>query len=106
MCEHYNQNRPICGVEKITKSLESKWGMIKHDIVKFYGCYKAVVALNKCGSSLEGTLLKPWSFTSWYIWSITTSPSSTTNEVLKDVPKWSNVQKDQKKTLPTKRLTS
>lgn len=62
MCEHYNQNQPICGVEQFTKSLESKWRIVKHDIVKFYGCYKTIVESNKCDNFLEDTLLKPWSF--------------------------------------------
>ena len=35
-----------CG-EKPSRSLETKWGVIKHDVLKFCGAYKLMLSLNK-----------------------------------------------------------
>jgi hypothetical protein len=36
--------------------LETKWGVIKHDVAKFCGVYKSVVALNESGTFVEDVL--------------------------------------------------
>jgi hypothetical protein len=35
--KHYNQNCWVGFIMRLTRSLETKWGMIKHNIVKFMG---------------------------------------------------------------------
>lgn len=41
------QNQPPKCVNKVTKNLETKWGVIKHNVSKFVGCHGFVVAVNK-----------------------------------------------------------
>jgi hypothetical protein len=40
----YNCNKPIRGRERPERSLETNWGTIKHNIAKFMGVQKQVVA--------------------------------------------------------------
>ncbi len=55
---HYNNNRPtFCG-EHLARSLETKWGLIKHDVAKFCGNYHTIVALNESGTFNKDTLQK------------------------------------------------
>ena len=54
--KHFDENRPI-GIRP-SRSLESKWGLIKHDVSRFVGIYAQVVKLNKSRSSLVDTLKK------------------------------------------------
>lgn len=54
--EHYNLHKPFG--ERPSRSLETKWGHIKHDVSKFIGIYSQVVKLNKSGTSAADTLRK------------------------------------------------
>jgi hypothetical protein len=58
MYEDYNKNKHACGAKIQTRSLETEWGIIKHDVVKFCECYGFVVALNEFGSSKKDILQK------------------------------------------------
>jgi hypothetical protein len=111
---HYNNHLPIgCG-PRPSRSLETKWGVIKHDVAKFCGVYKSVVALNESSTSAQDVLErslelykvkypKQLSFTFLHCWLL-----------LKDVPRWwdspTDVQQrnSRKETVPapmTKRKT-
>ena len=37
ICEHYNEHRP--DAPRMQWSLETKWGLIKHDVSSFFGIY-------------------------------------------------------------------
>ena len=52
--EHYNANRPD-GVRPL-RSLETKWGLIKHNVSKFCGIYIQVQRMQKSGSNAADTL--------------------------------------------------
>jgi hypothetical protein len=54
--KHYNDHRPTGCDPRPSRSLETKWGLIKHDVVKFCGVYKSVVALNESGTSAQDVL--------------------------------------------------
>lgn len=41
-----------------TKSLESKWGVIKHNENKFEDVYNVIISLNERKSNLDDTLQK------------------------------------------------
>jgi hypothetical protein len=56
MCEEYNKNWPIRLKRRFARSLELKWGAIKHDVMKFCSRYKSMVALNDFGSSQENII--------------------------------------------------
>ena len=56
VAEHYNQNRPTTGGERPARSLETKWGSMKHDVVKFVRVYKQVNLCCKSGSSFDNIL--------------------------------------------------
>jgi hypothetical protein len=58
VCEHYNQNQLACKVKQLVKSLETKWGVIKHDITKFIGHYETMVALCESRTSTKDILQK------------------------------------------------
>ncbi len=99
MCEDYNKNKHD-GVERLARSMETKWGVIKHDIVKFCNCYQSMVVLDESRISHENTLLKEVelyklkhlkhiSFTFINYWFM-----------LKDMPRWANVGDDFKKLVP------
>ncbi|XP_024401721.1 uncharacterized protein [Physcomitrium patens] len=100
---HYNCNRPQgCG-ERPARSLETKWGMIKHDVAKFIENYGAVRAEAESGTSSEEMLQKALelyrsrhpsnqSFTFIHCWL-----------VLKDAPRWKDAREDVRKTPPVKR---
>jgi hypothetical protein len=53
---HYNQNKPIGGGERPSRSLETKWGIIKHDVAKFIGVHKQVSSCRESGSSPHDVL--------------------------------------------------
>jgi hypothetical protein len=42
-------------LSSLARSLETKWGAIKHNSTNFCGNYQAMAALNKRGESLENT---------------------------------------------------
>lgn len=104
--EHYNSNRPASRAERPARSLETRWGIIKHDTVKFVGCYEEVLmstANNESGSSssfsLEEKLQKALelyklkhpkgqSFLFIHCWLI-----------LRDVPRWAESREDSKKAI-------
>ena len=52
--EHYNANRPD-GVWPL-RSLETKWGLIKHNVSKLCGIYNQIQRLHKNGSSATYSL--------------------------------------------------
>ena len=52
--EHYNENRPD-GVRPL-RSLETKWGLIKHNVSKFCGIYSQIERLHKSGSNAADTM--------------------------------------------------
>ena len=53
---HYQENRPSGCVERPSRSLETKWGIIKHDVSKFCGVYKSVLSLNQSSTFPEDVL--------------------------------------------------
>lgn len=50
---HYNHAKAKGNPDRPSRSLESKWGAIKHDVAKFCGAYKEVFACQKWGWSIE-----------------------------------------------------
>lgn len=52
--DHYDEHRP--DAPRPQRSLETKWGLIKHDVSSFCGVYSQVLRLNKSGTSLADTL--------------------------------------------------
>jgi len=59
---HYNNNQPFYCAKHPTKNLETKWGMIKHDVIKFCDNYQAMAIFNKSKKSFENTLQKVLEF--------------------------------------------
>lgn len=55
---HYNANWPQACVKKPIRSLETKWGIIKHNVAKFCGNYNVVSVLCASRTSNENTLKK------------------------------------------------
>jgi len=53
---HYNHNHLVGLVTRLARSLESKWGIIKHHVVKFIGDHSIVQALQKCETSTKDTI--------------------------------------------------
>ena len=51
---HYQENQPQGPWPQ--RSLETKWGTIKHDVSKFIGVYSQVMRLNRSGTSAADTL--------------------------------------------------
>jgi hypothetical protein len=47
IAEHYNENRPD-GVRPL-RTLETKWGLIKHNVSKFCGIYNQIQRMQKNG---------------------------------------------------------
>ena len=54
--KHYTNHLPTGCEKQPSKSLETKWGVIKHNITKLCGVYKSVVALNEFGTSTKDVL--------------------------------------------------
>ena len=54
IAKHYNANLPD-GVRPL-QSLETKWGLIKHNVLKFCGIYNQIQRMHKSGSSVTNTL--------------------------------------------------
>jgi hypothetical protein len=52
--EHYIANRPD-GVRPL-RSLETKWGLIKHNVSKFCGIYNQIQRMHKSGSNAADTM--------------------------------------------------
>ncbi|CAM6086529.1 unnamed protein product [Calypogeia fissa] len=58
VAQHYNGHRPTSTQERGARSLESKWGELKHDVAKFAGTYSTVEDLWISGTNAEDTLQK------------------------------------------------
>ena len=56
VCKHYHENRPLGTPERPSRSLETKWGVVKHDVAKFCGIYKSVLSCRESGTSLDDIL--------------------------------------------------
>ncbi|CAM6090693.1 unnamed protein product [Calypogeia fissa] len=54
--KHYNDSRPAGSQERGSRSLESKWSEIKHDVAKFSGSYSSVVDARHSGTNEVDTL--------------------------------------------------
>jgi hypothetical protein len=52
--EHYNANRP--DRVRPLRRLETKWGLIKHNVLKFCGIYNQIQRMHKSGSNVADTL--------------------------------------------------
>ena len=89
--KHYQENRPGGCAERPSRSLETKWGVIKHDVSKFCGVYKSILLLRESGTSAEDVLdhaldlykvrhPKQQPFVFVHCW-----------RLLKDVPRWADV---------------
>jgi hypothetical protein len=85
---HFNQSKPRSNPVRPSRSLETKWGHIKHDVGKFCGAYKQVFDCRESGTSLEDVVEKTLqfyqdrhpkqqAFAYLHCW-----------HVLKDVPRW------------------
>jgi hypothetical protein len=85
---HFNQSKPRSSPVRPTRSLETKWGQIKHDVGKFCGAYKQVFDCRESGASLDDVVdkslqfyrdrhPKQQEFAYLHCW-----------HVLKDVPRW------------------
>jgi hypothetical protein len=55
---HYNNLKLDGYAEQSLRSLETKWGIVKHNVYKFVGVYGNVISLNELGSSIKDTLHK------------------------------------------------
>jgi hypothetical protein len=85
---HFNHNKPRTNPVRPSRSLETKWGHIKHDVAKFCGAYKQVFDCRESGTSLDDVVEKALqfyrdrhpkqqAFAYLHCW-----------QVLKDVPRW------------------
>jgi hypothetical protein len=100
---HYNNLRLDGYVKQLPRSLETKWGIIEHNVSKFVGVYGSVISLNELGSSIEDTLHKTLE-----LYKLEHSKNLELCFIhcwllLKDVPRWSDLLEDFKKTLAMKR---
>ena len=85
---HYNDSKLRSSPLRLARSLEMKWGQIKHDVSKFCGAYKSILDCRESGTSLDDVLEraleyykdrhpKQIPFTYLHCWA-----------VLKEVPRW------------------
>ena len=100
---HYEQCRP--GGHRGARSLESKWGTIKHDVGKFIGAYNQIKWLNKSGTK-EADIIrmakdlyrtktaKNTEFMFEHRW-----------ELVKDFPRWADGISPSQQTTPSRRLS-
>ena len=100
---HYEQCRP--GGHRGARSLESKWGTIKHDVGKFIGAYNQVKRLNKSGTKEADILrmakdlyrtksVKNTEFMFEHCW-----------ELVKDFPRWADGVSPSRQTTPSRRVS-
>jgi hypothetical protein len=100
---HYDQCRP--GGHRGARSLESKWGTIKHDVGKFIGAYNQIKRLNKSGSK-EADIIRMAK--DLYR---TKSPKNTEFmfehcwELVKDFPRWADGVSPSRQPTPSRRLS-
>jgi hypothetical protein len=102
MSLHYNNLRLDGYVEQSPRSLETKWGIIKHNVFKFVGVYGNVISLNELGSSIEDIVHKTLE-----LYKLKYSKNLELCFIhcwvlLKDVPRWSDLREDFKKTIAMK----
>ena len=85
---HYPEHKPHGREDRPARSLETKWGAIKHDVAKFVAVHSQVLNLKESGTSLEDVLQralelyrvkhpKQQGFLYLHCWTI-----------LKDIPRW------------------
>jgi hypothetical protein len=56
IANHYREHKPVGGGDHPARSLETKWGIIKHDVAKFVGVYNQVLSMKESGVSLDDML--------------------------------------------------
>jgi hypothetical protein len=100
---HYNNLRLDGYAKQLPRNLETKWAIIKHNVSKFVGVYGSVISLNELGSFIEDTLHKALE-----LYKLKHSKNLELCFIhcwllLKDVPRWSYLLEDFKKTLAMKR---
>jgi hypothetical protein len=94
IANHYREHKPVGGGDCPARSLETKWGIIKHDVAKFVGVHNQVLSMKESGVSLEDLLEralqlyklkhpKQHSFVFLHCWLI-----------LKDVPRWAETREE------------
>jgi hypothetical protein len=84
--------------------LETKWGLIKHDLAKFCGNYGTLVAVNESGTSSEDTLQKALElFKSKHPKQNGTFAFIHCWLIFKDVLRWSKTREESKKVMSMKR---
>jgi hypothetical protein len=85
---HFNRVKARGSPLRPAKSLETKWGSIKHDVAKFCGAYKQVLDCRESGTSMDDVLgraleyyrdrhPKHQGFTFLHCWTL-----------LREVPRW------------------
>ena len=85
---HFNRVKARGSPNRPSRSLETKWGSIKHDVAKFCGAYKQVLDCRESGTSMEDVLEraleyyrdkhpKQQGFTFLHCWTL-----------LREVPRW------------------
>ncbi len=60
--QHYNNNQPPTYAKRPSRSLETKWGVIKYNVFKFVRCHGSIVALNEFDTFEEDKLQKALEF--------------------------------------------
>jgi hypothetical protein len=102
--EHFRKYRP--GSDRIARSLDSKWGQIKHDVGEFIGCHKQVMKNKPRRTSAEDIIrlakemyqvksAKGSEFTFVHCWVL-----------VKDFPRWADRWGTMKQCTPSKRRAS
>jgi len=59
---HFNQSKPRTKVVHSARSLETKWGHIKHNVAKFCGAYMQVFDCRESGMSFDDVIEKTLQF--------------------------------------------
>jgi hypothetical protein len=88
---HFNKLHPTSCAPRSTRSLETKWGIIKRDVTKFVGHYITMLVVCESRTGTEDTFQKAFdlyktkhpnhqTFTFIHAW-----------YVLKDIPQWANL---------------
>jgi hypothetical protein len=53
MQNHFNESHPTSCAPRYARSLETKWGIIKHDVAKFIGNYTILLVFHELGIGFE-----------------------------------------------------
>jgi hypothetical protein len=94
---HFNESHLAICAPIFSLSLETKWGIIKHDVAKFVGHYTIVLALCESGIGTKDVLRKALklyktkhpkhqTFTFVHVW-----------YVFKYIFQWANLQEDKRR---------